>query len=75
MDMEMHAKKFQEIIEKYNLTERADEIADCMTADDVSVISAQEFAQRFEMDIEDARTFLDFIVKGIQFRKKNLVHS
>jgi sulfatase maturation enzyme AslB (radical SAM superfamily) len=66
---ELHKKAFDTIIDKYNLktAEKSNEISDILTNGTDSV-SAEEFAEKFSMDIKDAVVFLEWIKVGIDFK-------
>lgn len=77
--IEEHSKKFEEIRNKYNLSnpDKAEEIARFLTThrdnnQSETKISAKEFAKLFSMDEEDAFIFLSFIERGLNFKKKHI---
>ena len=70
MDIATHKQKFDEVIKRYDLAEKAEEIANYLTRH--KEINSSEFANLFAMDDADARIFLSFIRKGIEFREKHL---
>lgn len=69
MDIQEHANKFKEIVQKYKLEEKAGEIADHLTKSKEH-ISAKEFATLHNMTEEEATTFLTFIERGIQWKEE-----
>ena len=73
MEIEDHHKEFMNIIAKYalNSDEKAEEISLFLTNADKKAVSAEEFANLFEMELEEAITFLSFIQKGIEFKKNS----
>lgn len=72
MDLQEHKKKFEEIVQKYNLEtpEKAEEIANFLTSE--KNVSVKEFAVLFAMGEEDAKIFFSFIEKGIKFKEENI---
>ena len=70
MDIAEHKKKFEKVIEKYNLADKAEEVAKyILKHQDVSV---KEFSTLFAMEEEDAKVFLSFIDVGIKFKEKHI---
>lgn len=75
MDIAEHKKKFDLVVKKYNLTSdtKAEEIATFLTSKkNGEKISSEEFATLFAMDEADAKVFLSFIEKGLEFRNSSL---
>ena len=72
MDLLEQKKQFDSIVRKYQLddTEKASEIAKFLTS--AKKISFKEFAVLFAMDENDVRIFLEFILKGIDFKENYL---
>ncbi|MGM5485217.1 MAG: hypothetical protein ACQEP1_05085 [Nanobdellota archaeon] len=70
MDINEHKKKFDEVIRKYGLEEKADEIADYVLKK--GNVEVDEFAKLFNIEVEDAKILLSFIEKGINFRSNKL---
>ena len=72
MDLDEHKKKFQEVVKRYNLDreDTAREISLYLTQ--TPKISVSNFSEEFNIDLDDAKIFLSFIVKGIEFKEKNL---
>lgn len=72
MELGKHKEEFEKIVKKYDLTEEgtAQDIANFLTSQ--SVVSYEEFAKKFGMDSEDAKIFLSFIHKGIQFKEEHI---
>jgi len=68
---ELHKKAFDAIIEKYNLKteEKSTEIAELLTSGE-NMVSAQEFAERFGMDVEEAVVFLEWVKVGVKFKEQ-----
>ena len=67
-------EQFEQVVKKYGLDkeERAKKIAEYLTNSTNSKITSQEFAQQFNMKEEEARIFLEFIEKGVQFKEKHI---
>lgn len=74
MDIEKHRDEFLSIIEKYNLqdADKAEEIAVFLTKTSGGKVDSDEFAKSFAMDEYEAKIFLSFIHKGIQFKEKHM---
>jgi hypothetical protein len=74
VELGMLKEEFGKVILKYNLKDekRTQEIADYLTKDRKNRISAEGFARKFRMDIRDAKVFLSFIVKGIEFKERRV---
>lgn len=74
MNLEDHKKLFEEVVKKYKLFEKdkSDEIAKYLTKSRINRLELKEFAQLFAMNIEDAKIFLSFIEKGIDFKEKHI---
>ena len=73
MDILEHKKKFNRIAKKYGLTRdsKAQEIADFLTSKkNGESISSSEFANRFAMDELDAKMFLSYIERELNFQQK-----
>ncbi len=70
MDIEKLKAEFGRVIEKYDLAEKAEEIANFLLKK--NEITAEEFATFFAMTEDDADIFLTFIEKGIRFRENHL---
>jgi hypothetical protein len=53
---------FKEVVAKYKLDapEKADEISHLLTGD-AQQVSVDDFAQKYDMEVADAHTFLSFI--------------
>lgn len=53
---------FKEVVAKYKLdaAEKADEISHLLTGDEKQV-SVDDFAKKYDMELDDAHTFLSFI--------------
>jgi len=69
MDTE-HKKKFLAVIEKYNLADKAEEIANYILK--TEKVSAEEFAKLFAIEVDDAHVLISFIEEGIKFKEKHL---
>jgi len=69
MDVKKHYEKFIEIIKKYNLDseQKANEIADYLQKN--KILSLEEFSKDFVIPLDEAKIFLDFIKKGLEFKK------
>ena len=74
IDLNRLKEEFGKVIVKYNLKDekKAKEIADYLTRDRKNRISSEGFARKFRMDLRDAKVFLSFIVKGLEFKEKHL---
>lgn len=73
MEISEHKKKFDLIVNKYKLLSdtKAEEIAKFLTSkNNGEIVSSGEFAVLFSMTEEDARIFLSFIEKGLEFKSK-----
>jgi hypothetical protein len=72
--MELHQLKqeFDKVITKYNLAEpaKAEKISKFLTSN--KKIDSKEFSKTFEMEPTDAEIFIKFIMKGIQYKEKNI---
>ena len=70
---ELHKKAFDAVVQKYKLDteEKSSEIAELLTAGANSV-SAAEFAEKFDMEIQDAVVFLEWIKTGIKFKEQSI---
>ena len=68
---ELHKKAFDTIITKYQLNseKKSTEISELLTHG-TNKTSAQEFAIKFGMDVQEAVVFLEWIKVGIQFKEK-----
>lgn len=68
---ELHKKAFDTIITKYQLNseKKSTEISELLTHG-TNKTSAQEFATKFGMDVQEAVVFLEWIKVGIQFKEK-----
>jgi hypothetical protein len=69
MDTEEHKKEFDRIIKENDLAGKADEIADFVVG---KTVSLKDFSERFGMSEDDAKKFLGFIKKGIEFKEENI---
>lgn len=72
---ELHKKAFDVIVEKYGLNreDKATEIASLLTHDkDKEGMSAQDFAEKFGMDLPEAVTFLEWIKLGVRFKEQTI---
>ena len=67
---ELHKKAFDTIIEKYNLKteEKSNEIAELLT-NGTDGVNAQQFAEKFGMEVQEAVVFLEWIKVGINFKQ------
>lgn len=74
MDIKELHSKYLKVVEKYKLSDeqKASEIADYIMKN--KILSADDFASDFAMDLDDAKVFLNFLKKGLDF-KKNLVNK
>jgi hypothetical protein len=70
MDIPTHKAKFDQIIKKYNLDQKAEEISTFLTKKHNH--NAEEFATLFAMNKEDAHIFLSFVQIGIKFKEKHI---
>lgn len=67
---ELHKKAFDTIIEKYNLKteQKSNEIAELLT-NGTDGVNAQQFAEKFGMEVQEAVVFLEWIKVGINFKQ------
>ena len=72
MDLLEQKIEFEKIVKRYNLEDKdkASEIAKFLTSG--KKISFKEFAILFAIEEDDAKTFLSFILKGIEFKENYL---
>jgi hypothetical protein len=70
---ELHKKAFDAIVEKYNLKteEKSTEIAELLTSGTDSV-TAQQFAEKFAMDVQEAVVFLEWVKVGVTFKEQSI---
>ncbi len=70
MDIKKHKSQFDSIVKKYGLfdEDKATEVANFLTKE--KKVNSEEFAKLFAMKEDEARIFLSFIEKGLQFRKE-----
>lgn len=71
-NLDNHKKEFERIIQENNLNteEKASQIANYVTGK--QTISAEEFSAEFGIPLEDSKTFLSFIKKGISFKEEHV---
>lgn len=67
MDILDHHKKFHEIVKRCGLESQAVEISEYLTSH--KEITPDDFAIRYSLSVEDAKIFLEFIKRGIEFRE------
>jgi hypothetical protein len=69
---ELHKKAFDAIIEKYNLKteEKSTEIAELLTTSGENNVTAQQFADQFGMDVQEAVVFLEWVKVGVKFKEQ-----
>jgi len=66
---EMHKKSFERIVEKYGLkTEKKSEEISELLSGGAEGVSSAEFAAKFDMDINEAVIFLEWIKIGVNFK-------
>ena len=65
-------EKFKEIVKKYGLESRADEIADYVMSSDKKCFHIKDFCVKFGLKEEDASHLLDVIYKAVSAREKFL---
>lgn len=72
MEIGEHKKKFDEIVKKYNLSEedRAKEIVEYLIK--TQNIDLNEFSTLFAINKEDAKIFLSFVRKGLDFKEEHI---
>ncbi len=70
MEIENVVEDFKEIIDKYSLKEKAEEISSFLTSG--KCVSVDEFASEFGMEKKEAEVFLKFIEKGLRFKEKHI---
>lgn len=63
-------QRFKQIIKKYKLEDKAEEIAQYITSKDKSHFSADDFAKKFNIKKEHAQHILDTIYKAVELREK-----
>lgn len=70
MEIFEHKKKFDEIVKKYGLNEsdKAKEIADYLIK--TQKINMKEFSTLFVISEDDAKIFLSFLRKGLDFKEE-----
>lgn len=70
-DLIKHKEDFERIINKYSLKEesRAMKIANYLTENGRDGIDLDDFSKTFEIEKNDARVLISFIVKGIKFKE------
>lgn len=68
----LHKMEFDRIRTRYKLDEgqRADEIAILLTTG--APITPPDFASKFDMTVEEAVVFLEWIKVGVQFKEQNI---
>lgn len=71
MEIEKLHQEFNKIIAKYNFKneENAKKLANFISSKENH--SAQELAQNFNLEVEEARILLEFFQKGIEFKNKS----
>lgn len=72
MDLLQQKKEFEKVVKKYNLDDKdkAEEISKFLLSG--KSISFKEFAVLFAIEENDAKIFLSFILKGIEFKENYL---
>lgn len=72
MNIEEHAKKFREIVEKYGFDEesKAEDLSNFLLKE--KTVNAKDFAKLFAMEESDAQIFLSFIAKGIHYKQHHM---
>mmetsp|Transcript_26462 Transcript_26462/g.62987 ORF Transcript_26462/g.62987 Transcript_26462/m.62987 type:complete len:171 (-) Transcript_26462:1307-1819(-) len=70
---ELHKKAFDTISKKYKLNEdrKATEIAELLT-NGVDTVTAPDFASKFQMELAEAVTFLEWIKIGVTFKEQSI---
>jgi hypothetical protein len=70
---ELHKRAFDVIVDKYNLKadETATEISELLTGG-TNTVSAQDFADRFGMDVQEAVVFLEWVKVGVKFKEQSI---
>ncbi len=63
-------EKFKEIIKRYSLEDKAEEIAEYITSKKKEHFSLKEFAKKFNLKEEDAKHLLETIYKAVEAREK-----
>lgn len=74
----LHKMEFDRIVAKYKLDsdKKSGAIADFLTnTDEGEHITAEAFAAKFSMTIEDAVIFLGWIKVGVDFKKETMANS
>mmetsp|Transcript_132417 Transcript_132417/g.197335 ORF Transcript_132417/g.197335 Transcript_132417/m.197335 type:complete len:134 (+) Transcript_132417:111-512(+) len=68
----LHKQEFDRIVKKYKLDseQQSEQIANFLTKADNSSVSPAEFADKFEMKVEEAVVFLEWIKVGIKFKEE-----
>ena len=74
MTIEKHHQAFLKVVEKYKLDaeHKAEEVAAFLTHKHGKTITPKEFANKFNMDENDAVIFLTWIHRGVQFKESNI---
>ncbi|MBD3249909.1 hypothetical protein GF336_07720 [Candidatus Woesearchaeota archaeon] len=70
--MKIKMEKFKQIIKKYNLEDKAEEIAEYVTSKEKEHFSLKEFAEKFNLEEKDAKHLLETIYKAVEAREKYL---
>ena len=70
MEIEKHIEVFRNIVDKYKLKEKAEEISNFIASG--SEVYPEDFALKFGMSKDEAEIFLTFIKKGIKFKEKHI---
>ncbi len=72
MELKELKENFDKIIIKYKLSEpdKAEKISKFLTSGEK--VDAQKFASEFGMDLGEGTLFLEFIMKGIQYKEENI---
>lgn len=65
----MYMSEFRNIIKKYNLDTRADEVTEYLFS---GTISAKQLSTKFDIEEKDAQIIIDTVKQAIAFKEKYL---
>ena len=71
MSIEKHYKEFARVVKENDLDspDKAEEVAHYITS---GTVSAADFGKKFGISEEDAKAFLDFVMKGVKFKEEHI---
>ncbi len=70
MDILKEKEEFLKIVKKYNLEEKAGQIAQFIASG--KTIKVEDFAKKYDITHEESKLFLNFISKGIQYKEAHI---